>query len=282
MVLVSVVIPSYNSGRTVQKCLDAVLRQQTKAKYEVIVVDSSNDDTPEILKKYPIKIIRRSVQTYPGSARNIGIKAAKGKIIACTDADCVPSPDWLENICAAHKRFDVVGGPILNGNPWSYFGWSLYFPEFSQLMKKRITLAKSLPTCNASYKKSVFAKHGHFPDSLTGEDMLFSARLDGILYDGSIMVRHINRSGLFANLKRASQLGSGDADLKVKTGNGKVVVKCPVLIPALLLWRFTKITSRALCSQYALAFLLTFPFVFLVLIAWYAGFLKASLRHTNL
>lgn len=281
MVAVTVVIPSYNSGKTIQKCFDSVLSQKTSAKYEIIVVDSSSDDTPEILKKYPVKVIRRKNQTYPGSARNIGIKAAKGKIIACVDADCVPSPDWIENICAAHKRFDVVGGPILNGNPWSYFGWSLYFPEFSQLMSRRSRLAKTLPTCNASYKKSVFAKHGHFPDSLTGEDMLFSARLDGILYDGSVVVRHINRSGLFTNLRRAAQLGVGDADLKVKTG-GKIVVKYPILIPALLLWRFSKISFRSFFSRYSLAFLLTVPFVFLVLIAWYAGFLKASLRYTNL
>jgi glycosyltransferase involved in cell wall biosynthesis len=282
MVAVSVVIPSYNSSKTIRRCLDSVLNQKTKAKYEVIVVDSSTDNTPQILKNYPVKVIRRNMQTYPGAARNIGIKAAKGNIITCTDADCVPSADWLDNICAAHKRFDVVGGPILNGNPWSYFGWSLYFPEFSQLMRKNTKLVKSIPTCNASYKKLIFSKHGYFPESLTGEDMLFSARLEGILYDGSAVVRHINRSGLFANLKRASQLGAGDADLKAKTGNGKIVVKYPILIPALLLWRFAKISFRGLSSKYFLAFLLTFPFVLLVLCFWYAGFLKTSLRHTNL
>jgi glycosyltransferase involved in cell wall biosynthesis len=282
MVAVSVVIPSYNSGRTIQRCLYAVLHQQTKVKYEVIVVDSSNDNTPELLKKYPIKLIRRNQQTYPGSARNIGIREAKGKIIACADADCVPSPDWLENICAAHKRFDVVGGPILNGNPWSYFGWSLYFPEFSQLIRKSTKIVKNIPTCNASYKKSIFSKHGYFPESLTGEDMLFSARLEGILYDCSVVVRHINRSGLLANLKRAAQLGAGDADFKAKIGSGKVVVKHPILIPALLFWRFIKISCRSLCSRYFFSFLLTFPFVLLVLCFWYAGFLKESLRHTNL
>ncbi|HYP26430.1 MAG TPA: glycosyltransferase, partial [Blastocatellia bacterium] len=47
--LVSVIVPSYNSARTIRACLDAILGQETGSSYEVIVVDSSTDETAEIV-----------------------------------------------------------------------------------------------------------------------------------------------------------------------------------------------------------------------------------------
>ncbi|MGP1385615.1 MAG: glycosyltransferase family 2 protein [Thainema sp.] len=96
---ISVIIPVFNDGERLQLCL-AALAQQTypRSHVEVIVVDNGSD---------PLDPIKAAVESYdnviltfeatPGSyaARNQGIALAKGEVIAFTDADCIPVPDWL-------------------------------------------------------------------------------------------------------------------------------------------------------------------------------------------
>ena len=110
--LVSVIIPVFNDGERLRLCLQA-LEQQTYAKdcYEVIVVDNGSDTTANI------KGIVRQFESTPGSyaARNKGLSIAKGKVIAFTDADCVPAPDWIEKGVTHLQRVancGLVGGNI--------------------------------------------------------------------------------------------------------------------------------------------------------------------------
>ena len=91
---VSVIIPTYNRKLRLAKAVDSVLRQ-TYTDFELIVVDDgSHDGTPDLLKKYHSKL-RTLIQTNNGvsAARNAGIKASKGQLIAFLDSDDL----WLEN-----------------------------------------------------------------------------------------------------------------------------------------------------------------------------------------
>jgi len=116
---ISVVIPSYNQAGTVRNCLRSVLAQQRPAD-EIIVVDSSTDETPEIIaEEFPeVQLIHLAEKTPPGQARNIGVERASGEVIAFTDSDCVPTPQWLRAIDDAYRRdacvgtVGTVGGPI--------------------------------------------------------------------------------------------------------------------------------------------------------------------------
>lgn len=132
--VVSVVIPSYNQEKTINKCLESVLCQKTKVPYEVIVVDSSTNNAARIAKSFVprIKLIRRRQRTSASAARNIGIEHAKGDVVAFTDTDCIVSNSWIENICKDQKSHRVVGGPVTNGNPRSLFGWVLFLVEFGE------------------------------------------------------------------------------------------------------------------------------------------------------
>src|SRR3989304_5559962 len=89
-IYISVIIPSYNSSQTVEACLQSVLNQKTKVNYEVLVVDSSTDNTLKILKRYVSKIrfLHFLKRCDVGTARNIGIKNVKADIIVFIDADC--------------------------------------------------------------------------------------------------------------------------------------------------------------------------------------------------
>lgn len=283
---ISIVIPSYNSAGTIRACLDSVFSQKSKWKYEVIVVDSGNDEASEIIRKgFPLAIlIALKKRTYPGKARNIGIKKAKGKIIACVDSDCIVDSLWLDNLCKAHKKYDVVGGRICNGNPESLVGWSLFFTEFGQFVGSKDKVVANMPTCNISYKKEIFQKYGYFPeDPCAGEDFVFHSKIkEKLFFSGDVIIKHVHRTHLADALKHSYWLGSGAALTRKKHNlPGSFLVKYKFLIPLILFYRFFKIGARAVRSDHFLKFIFSSPFIFGVLISWYLGFFQGALRHTN-
>ena len=97
--MITVVVPTYNEEKNIEKCLMSLTRQNIpRDSYEIIVVDgNSKDRTTEIAAKYADKVIQQ-VSHGVGGARNDGAMAATGDIIATTDADCLPDEDWLHTI----------------------------------------------------------------------------------------------------------------------------------------------------------------------------------------
>jgi glycosyltransferase involved in cell wall biosynthesis len=109
MIKISVVIPTYNEEKNIERCLTA-LSQQTlpKEEYEIIVVDgNSQDNTVKIARKLADKVIQQ-VSEGVGGARNDGVAEATGGIIATTDADCEPFEGWLKIIRSKFKDESVV------------------------------------------------------------------------------------------------------------------------------------------------------------------------------
>lgn len=108
--LVSVVVASYNGGRTLRACLDSLGRLRYPA-YEVILVDDgSTDDTPAIAAQYPqVRRLRHERNRGLSASRNTGIAAARGEIVAFTDDDCRVDEDWLHHLVAELTESDFVG-----------------------------------------------------------------------------------------------------------------------------------------------------------------------------
>jgi len=108
----SVLIPTYNRKDLLRHCLEAVLRQDYP-NYEVIVVDDgSTDGTGEMIRReFPqVRYIRQEPNRGPAAARNRGIEAATGEIVAFTDDDCIVPRDWLSRLVDGLRRYpDVVG-----------------------------------------------------------------------------------------------------------------------------------------------------------------------------
>jgi len=91
---VSIIIPTYNSGGTLEECLKSV-HGQSYPFYEVMVVDNfSNDDTIKIATDFRAKIIQRKCN--PALARNIGVDSSTGKYVLFLDSDQVLSPSVIE------------------------------------------------------------------------------------------------------------------------------------------------------------------------------------------
>jgi glycosyltransferase involved in cell wall biosynthesis len=159
---VSVVIPVYNGEKTLTKCINSVLNQ-TYMDYEIIVVDNNSiDKTKRIInyfeaKNKKIKYVFEGFRSR-GAARNVGIKFAKGEIIAMTDADCIVPDDWIEKITFPIRKNKelIVQGNEFNANKG-------FFPvmeqEFNQnFLKKHIygNHINHLDTKNFAILKRVF------------------------------------------------------------------------------------------------------------------------------
>ena len=112
---VSVVIPARDAAATLAATLRAVAAQRFDGAHEVVVVDDrSRDDTAAIARAGGARVLQTSGATGPSEARNLGVRAGAGGLIAFTDADCEPHPDWLARGTAPLRAgADLVQGPIL-------------------------------------------------------------------------------------------------------------------------------------------------------------------------
>ncbi len=176
---ISIVIPSLNEEKYIGKAMQG-LRRQTFKDYEIIVVDNfSTDRTREIAKKYAkiIKDKRKGV----GLARNIGARAAKGRILFFMDADTVASKNLLSEYEKAFSDERVVAatGPILPLEKTSSFIRLSY--KFVSVLFVKLSIMFGRPSIvgsNFAVRRSAFERAGGFDEELlTYEDWNLSNKL---------------------------------------------------------------------------------------------------------
>lgn len=116
----SVVLPTFNRPGSLQSCLAALLHQAADASaYEIIVVDNnSSDSTRDVIAGIADRRVRTVREPRQGLsfARNSGVAAARGDLVAFTDDDVEPEPHWVARIITAfagHPEVDGLGGPVL-------------------------------------------------------------------------------------------------------------------------------------------------------------------------
>lgn len=172
-----------NEAKTINGLLDS-LQTQTKLPDEVIIVDAgSTDATLDLVKAHRlnqssmIRIIKLS-GINRSRGRNLGIKSAKYKIIALSDAGCVLDSDWLARITE----------PLMNMSVDSVAGYyqtttssvlAQAMAPFVAIMPDRFNPKTYLPSSRSlALKKSAWLKVGQYPENLDYcEDLIFSAKL---------------------------------------------------------------------------------------------------------
>lgn len=165
---VAVIVPVYNGAVTIARCIEALLAQTyPRDRYEIIVVDNnSTDGTDDIVKRYPVTLLyEREIQT-SYAARNRGIRHAQGEVIAFTDADCVPTPSWLETIIIQFSDSGVngVAGQMEPGTSLGLVGEFLAAtrPVCSRMSGNLLAIL----TANAAYRRQILLDVGLFNAAL--------------------------------------------------------------------------------------------------------------------
>ena len=162
---VSVVIPVLNGEEHLGSCLDALRHIDYPAeRHEILVVDNgSTDGTAELLSRYPVRALHER-RRGTSRARNKGITAARGDIVAFTDADCVPTTGWLREIVKGFDASEDVGGvagEILPYPPTTPA--EKYAARIRHLSPGRYMSREIFPfavTANLAFRREVFEKVG--------------------------------------------------------------------------------------------------------------------------
>ncbi len=173
---VSIVIPVFNASETLGLCLDSIARLSYPAsKIEVIVVDNgSTDESESLSRKYGVKVLNELSMKSSYAARNAGIRAARGELIAFTDADCIVTRDWLTHLTAhwGHLEIGCFAGEIQAYRPEDIIE---IFSDRAGILRQYGTLScPYLPyaqTANSAYRKTVLDQIGLFnPEMTSGGD----------------------------------------------------------------------------------------------------------------
>ena len=139
----SIILCSLNGAAGVDRCLRALGQQTIRDRLQVIVVDDgSADDTSAVAAKHGVTVIRHEVNRGISAARNSGLTAAQGRVVAFVDDDCEPEPGWAAHLLATYGDNVIgAGGPILPTCPPGYLAG--YLGRHNPLQPQEKNLAKS-------------------------------------------------------------------------------------------------------------------------------------------
>jgi len=174
--MISVIVPVYNGEVLLPLLLQSLSRLNYPAdRLEILIVNNnSSDRTAEILAEPPIPSLTILFEPTPGAgtARNAGIRQAKGEFLAFTDADCVVDSNWLNDLLAGFTDATVgaVAGTLephaLTHPVERYEAIKLNCPGHRAVH----TFLPTAVTANVMYRADVFAKVGSFLECTGGEE----------------------------------------------------------------------------------------------------------------
>ena len=221
---VSVVVCTYNGSKTIRDCMEGLLAVDYPD-FEVIVVDDgSTDGTAEIVRQYGFCVISTKNQGL-SSARNTGMKAATGEIIAYLDDDAYPDPDWLTYLAAAfiHSPHAAVGGPNIppkGDGPIAECVANAPGGPVHVLISDRE--AEHIPGCNMAFRKAALQLIGGFDPAFraAGDDVDVCWRLQEkgftLGFSPAAVVWHHRRNSVRAYWRQQIGYGKAEALLEKK------------------------------------------------------------------
>jgi glycosyltransferase involved in cell wall biosynthesis len=202
---VSVVVAAYDAEATIDECVRSLLAlRYPRDRLELIVVDNgSHDRTREIVARHgdAVTLVDEGKRG-PSAARNTGIRAGGGDVIALTDADCTVDEGWLATLVAplGDPAVGIAGGTILARRPATAI--ELYGESIHDHRRAIEVFGRPyVITMNWAARRQVFDEVGPFDESLLrGEDVGFSYRAVRagyrLVYCSNAIVYHRNESSL--------------------------------------------------------------------------------------
>ena len=220
---VSVVVCAYNAADTLEDCLSS-LAALNYPDYEVVLVDDgSKDDTEAIARRHPWVRLIRTPNNGLSAARNIGLSAARGEIVAYTDADVRADSEWLAYLVQPFITSDVVavGGPnVVPADDHWMAQCVARAPGGPTHVLFDDRIAEHVPGCNLAVRRDALLAIGGFnPIFLrAGDDVDVCWRLQGaggkIGFAPAALVWHHHRASIGAYWRQQVGYGEGEVWLR--------------------------------------------------------------------
>jgi glycosyltransferase involved in cell wall biosynthesis len=202
--MISVVVPVRDGLPWMEEQLRALVEQESAEPWEIVVADNgSTDQSLAVARRWAeteprIRVVDASRALGPGAARNVGVRAARGELLAFCDADDVVQPGWLSAFAEALAGADVAGGVFDN---WSLNGFTAPSPGAAEpppAMRQFSFLEAGLSS-NLAVRRNAFEDVGGFAEELlVGEDtdLCWRLQLHGyrfVIADRALIARRDRR-----------------------------------------------------------------------------------------
>lgn len=234
---ISVVIPCRNAAKTVGDAVRSALAQGLPPREVIVVDDGSEDASAAEAALAGARVLRAPRRLNAGGARNLGLEAASGQLVAFLDADVRVAPDWFAlatSVLAEHPRVGAVGGRVFDGRGGLWGALDQYM-NFSEWMSPRARACRAYPTIAVVYRREAIGDV-RFPATSLAEDVFFCegvrSRGWGAWYEPRIRIEH-RHERLGARQFWNRQRESGRAlywSRRSLDRPGQVLVKFPALM----------------------------------------------------
>jgi glycosyltransferase involved in cell wall biosynthesis len=284
---ITVVIPSFDSARTLSACLSSVAGQQTGFAYHVLVVHSGPEQISSIvLARFQSVQFQISAQRWlPGKARNWAVSNTDSEWILFLDSDCVADSHWLESMLRSANKWsaDGVGGSVLNGSGNNLYSWAVHLLEFADWLPSGTTRrCQNFPSCNALYKRALLLEAGGFPeDVFPCEDSVLNYSLirqkRRLIFEPVAVVSHVRERDWCGLVQHSRRFGCAFGVVRRRYGLPETpIARLPpvLLVPVAAAGRLARIVL-ALFPRHPtemLAFVACFPFLLSGLVVWALGY----------
>ena len=233
--MISVVIPVYNEEKRILSTLKAIY-QNTVLPDEVIVADGrSTDSTVRLIREnYSQVIVVDNPERKAASGRNVGIRIARGNIIAFTDGDCMVDSTWIEAIRDVFETYDPdgIGGKVIPAEAenrieayWGNLAWNLIMSfDDTPYQVEACTINDSFVTANCAYKKSLLEQLGGFSqwfgNNAEDTDLCWRAVKTGakLRYSPEAVIYARNVTTVSGVIKKSFRNGFSSSKLQKKHG----------------------------------------------------------------
>jgi glycosyltransferase involved in cell wall biosynthesis len=237
---ISLIICTRNRASPLKRCLETIGAIECRRGWELVIVDNgSTDETAATIREFanaapfPVRYVLQPLKGL-SNARNAGLAVAQGTIIAFTDDDCYPQPDFLEQITRAFEdeRLGFVSGRIMLHDPTDYPATINESTEPLEFASGRYLAPGAIKGANLAFRRHALEAAGGF-DPLFGSGALFpsedvdtSARvsMNGWTgaYDPRIVVSHHHgrKAADIRSLHKSYDIGRGAYHAKLALQDG--------------------------------------------------------------
>lgn len=275
----TVAVVTFSGSDPLDRCLQALCRQQGATEVEVIVPYRAQLKGVEaLIEKYPtVEFLSVPNPSTYAHMRSLAVRRARGGVVAITEDHCIPEDDWVVSIMEAHKMpFEAIGGVVEKDEPDKLLNWALYFADYARYMPPmEAGEATQLTDLNVSYKgsaldsiASVWSEEFHEP-----EVHAHIREGGGSLWlSPSIKVRQRRAVPLADALNDRYRFGRLFGSRRVKQESftkRSIWAAGSLLLPALLIIRvLTEVQKR---GRHRIKAILSLPIMAGLMAAWSAG-----------